>query len=64
MTEKSDSGVHRLPLLWGWAIGFRPTWCFGICRYYPGWSIAILWFHFGRKVDRDNWSHSAEDHMD
>ena len=60
MIERSASGIYRLPLWKGWAIGIdlawpRPAW--RLRRYHEGgWSFNLLWFHLGRK-DRKTWSH-------
>lgn len=63
--ERSNCGVYRIALFWGWAVGFDPLppvhW-FHLHRTYStgGWSANVAWFHFGRKVDREHWTHYAE----
>jgi hypothetical protein len=57
--ERSRTGVYRLPLFRGWAVGISADWWppFSLTRYEDGgWSVRLLWFHFGRK-DRSTWSH-------
>jgi hypothetical protein len=67
MIERSRSGVWRLPLAFGWAIGLWPH-CYDLwigMKHYPtgGWSFALLWFHIGRKVDRENWLHWKDEDL-
>lgn len=61
MIQRSLSGCYRIPLLWGWAIGWQTfrCQCFRIDRYHTGgWSVVLFWyFHFGR-MNRENWTHS------
>lgn len=61
MIERSRTGVWRIPIGFGYAVGFvadpYPFW-FQFARYDGGgWSFAVIWFHFGRKTDRENWEH-------
>lgn len=72
MIERSRTGVYRLPLGGNWSIGIGRQWrspLFALSRYGDGccavcgkcgrsngWSVRLLWFHFGRK-DRKTWGH-------
>lgn len=59
-SERSRTGVWRIPLWSGFAVGidfYRPCLCqftnrsrFGL----PGWSLRIFWFHVGR-APRKTW---------
>lgn len=63
MIERSGTGVWRIPLAMGWAIGFGRLpfddgrWFRRYSYYNGGWSVRILWFHVGWKTDRENWTH-------
>ena len=52
MMDKSPSGVYRLRLPFGFAVGVSSLvddW-FSFDTYNAGgWSLRILWFHFGRQ---------------
>lgn len=60
LIEKSCSGVYRLPLFRGWAVGFWPgrdvAWTTFYRYYSGGWELSILWFYIGRR-DRNRWTH-------
>lgn len=58
--ERSRTGVFRIPLAFGWAVGFcfKPSRFFEIRKHKPrGWSVNIAWFYIGRHPIRRMWSH-------
>ncbi len=58
--ERSRTGIYRLSLSGGWAVGFGwgcPLWMYAGTYPGGGWSLRVLWFHVGRKCDRCNWGH-------
>lgn len=60
--ERSSNGVHRLAVMFGFAVGINwerwpCTWWYFATYPTGGWSLRVLWFHVGRKLDRENWGH-------
>lgn len=64
MIQRSETGVYRLPLCRGWAVGVDFMWPWPLWKlshpFGGGWCFRLLWLHIGR-APRRAWTHWGQE---